>query len=116
MKRVISCLILCGLFLIPMNLFTLNAAPSKDTSVSIMAAAKKYTICVRDSNGAPIIGATIMVKGTNTGTSTDVNGNAILWAAEGKKIEISYIGYKTVVYLLSSSSTIIVIMEEDTEK
>ena len=116
MKRFISSLILFGLFLIPANLFTVNAAPVNDTSISTMAANKKYTISVRDVNGNPIIGASIVVKGTNVGTITDINGNAVLLATEGKKLEISYIGYKTVIYLLSSSSIIIVIMEEDTEE
>jgi len=49
-----------------------------------------------DEDGQPIIGATVMVKGTNTGSMTDEQGIFSLNAAIGKKLVITYIGMETV--------------------
>src|SRR5574344_1192848 len=43
-------------------------------------------------DGQPIIGASIKVVGTNTGTVTDVNGTFSLSVQEGAKLQVSYIG------------------------
>ncbi len=48
-------------------------------------------------NGEPLIGATILVLGTSTGTITDFEGNFILKKPEGKNIlEFSYTGYTSI--------------------
>ena len=47
-----------------------------------------------DSNGEPVIGANVMVKGTTNGCMTDIDGNFSLKDAKGTLV-ISYIGYKT---------------------
>ena len=51
---------------------------------------------VADPNGEAIIGASIQVKGTSTGTITDIDGNFNLPAEEGQLLTISYIGYQSV--------------------
>lgn len=43
-----------------------------------------------------LIGATVQVKNTTTGTATDVDGNFNIRAAEGALLEIKSIGYATV--------------------
>lgn len=43
-------------------------------------------------DGSPVIGASIKVAGTQTGTITDVDGNFSLAAPANAKLEISYIG------------------------
>ncbi|HMQ47875.1 MAG TPA: TonB-dependent receptor [Saprospiraceae bacterium] len=49
---------------------------------------------VKDDNGDPLIGATILVKGTNIGTVTDLDGNFILnGVSGGSTLVISYTGY-----------------------
>lgn len=51
---------------------------------------------VVDSNGEPIIGASIKVDGTTNGTVTDIDGNFTLTNVNGNgTIEISYIGFNT---------------------
>ena len=57
--------------------------------------AKKLTGTVVDAKGEPIIGATIKVKGSSTGTVTDIDGNFSVEAKPGVTIEISYVGFKT---------------------
>ncbi len=50
---------------------------------------------ITDKNGEPIIGATVMEKGTSNGTVTDLNGRYSLDVLEGSTLMISYIGYKS---------------------
>ena len=50
---------------------------------------------VTDSQGEPIVGATIKVKGTAGGTISDIDGNFTVKAPAGATIEISYVGFKT---------------------
>ena len=51
---------------------------------------------VTDSiSGDPLIGATIMVKGTTIGTITDLDGNFCINASVNQTLVISYIGYRT---------------------
>ncbi len=50
---------------------------------------------VVDENGDPVIGASVLVEGTKTGTVTDIDGNYSLSVPKGKKVVISYIGYET---------------------
>ncbi len=46
-------------------------------------------------DGEPIIGASVMVQGTSTGTVTDIDGNFSLVVPAGKKVVVSYIGMVT---------------------
>ncbi|WP_025003174.1 SusC/RagA family TonB-linked outer membrane protein [Prevotella dentasini] len=50
---------------------------------------------VLDPTGEPVIGATIMQKGTSNGTITDLDGHFSFKAPKGSIISISYIGYTT---------------------
>lgn len=50
---------------------------------------------VVDSNGEPLIGATVLVKGTTTGAATDIDGKFRLKAAPGQELQISYVGFQT---------------------
>ena len=65
--------------------------------VSITAFAQKanYSGVVVDGHGDPIIGASVVQKGTTTGTVTDLDGNFKVSADAGSTLVISYIGYKT---------------------
>ncbi len=55
--------------------------------------AKKIAGRVLDANGQPVIGATVVVKGTSTGTATDLDGNFTLTVpASSKELTVSYIG------------------------
>ena len=57
---------------------------------------RKITGKIVDVNGDPIIGATVSVRGSNTGTVSDIDGNFVLYVEAGTEIllDVSYIGYK----------------------
>ena len=70
----------------------LNVVALMFLSVSVWAQ-KKITGKVTDENGAPIAGASVIVKGSNVGTTTDANGNYTITAPNGaKSLVISYVG------------------------
>ena len=59
---------------------------------------KKFVVNgnVVDEYNEAVIGASVRVEGTNTGTVTDINGNFTLQnVKEGTNLRISYVGYKT---------------------
>lgn len=76
---------------------------------------KKIEGNVKDHSGAPVIGATVMVKGTTTGTITDFDGNFSIDAEEGALLEFSYIGYQSQQLKAKSGSLMSVVLSEDTE-
>ena len=63
------------------------------TGFTAVAQTGKVKGVVQDSNGDPLIGATVMVKGTNIGVSTDADGAFTINAAAGKTLVISYVGH-----------------------
>ena len=48
---------------------------------------------VTDANGEPIPGATIIVQGTNNGTTSDFDGNYTISVEQNQNLVISYLGY-----------------------
>ncbi|MBR1803522.1 MAG: SusC/RagA family TonB-linked outer membrane protein [Muribaculaceae bacterium] len=74
------------------------------TGFTAVAQNNKVTGVVRDANGEPLIGATVMVKGTNRGTATDTDGRYSIAAAPGSTLVISYIGSKPMEVKVSGSS------------
>lgn len=57
------------------------------------AEAGTVTGMVVDQEGEPLIGATVMVKGTTTGSATDVDGRFSIKAKAGDELVFSYVGY-----------------------
>ena len=64
------------------------------TLCTVMYAQQEITGTVTDAMG-PVIGATVMEKGTSNGTVTDFDGNFKLKVQAGKTLVFSYIGYKS---------------------
>ncbi len=75
--------------------------------------AKKITGTVVDAMG-PVIGASVVVKGTTNGVATDFDGNFSLDASPGQTLVISYIGYLSKeIKITSAQSKYNVTLEED---
>ncbi len=67
---------------------------------------------VLDSDGAPVIGAVVIVDGTSEGTGTDIDGRFTLNVKPGTSVTVSIMGYKDAKVSLTNGMTIR--MEEDT--
>lgn len=70
----------------------LSAKKTKTQSASDNAVSGRIT----DQNGAPLVGVSVLVKGTARGTTTDVSGRFGLRIAPGDVLVASYLGYENV--------------------
>lgn len=70
---------------------------------------------VTDKSGIPVIGANILVKGSNLGCITDIDGNYSLKVPAKSTIVVSYIGYTTQEVTLKGNHFQRIIMEEDSK-
>ncbi len=68
---------------------------------------------VTDPNGEPLIGATVLVKGTTKGTATDIDGNYTVNAKPGDILVVSYVGYVPSEVKVGASSEINVVLQEN---
>ena len=84
--------------------FAANAAVESALGVQSTQQAKKITGKVVDAAGEPIIGASVLVKGSGTGAVTDVNGQFSVDAAVGSTLEVSFIGYKSVTVKVTNAT------------
>jgi TonB-linked SusC/RagA family outer membrane protein len=71
---------------------------------------------VTDANDAPLPGVTVVVAGTNRGTTTDFDGNYSISAQEGDVLRFSYLGMKSQEITVGSDQTLDVVMQEDSEQ
>lgn len=83
-----------------------------DAVQDVQQATKKITGTVVDAQG-PIIGASIMEKGTSNGAITDFDGNFSLSVKPGATIVISYIGYETQEIKVGDQSTFNITLKDD---
>lgn len=70
---------------------------------------------VKDSNGEPVIGATVMEEGTKNGVVTDLDGNFTIGLSKSKSIVVSYIGMTTQTVNVAGKKTVEVILKEDAQ-
>ena len=69
---------------------------------------------VVDDKGEPVIGATVMVKGSTNGTITDFDGNFILNdVSSNASLIVSYVGYVTETISVNGKSSFKIVMKED---
>ena len=68
---------------------------------------------VKDPNGQPVLGVTVVVPGTTRGTTTDADGRYTIEAATGETLNFSYIGYKQQTLRVNGQTRIDVTLEED---
>ena len=91
------------------SLYAGNSTSPEPTAVQ---QTKKITGTVTDAMG-PVIGASVVIKGTSNGVATDFDGNFTLNASQGQTIVISYIGYITKEIKVGAQAHYDVTLEED---
>lgn len=84
-------------------------------ALSVNAQPRKVTGQILDESGQPIIGATIRLQDSPTGTITDIDGHFSLDVPEGKKVVVSYIGYIKQTFV-PKSNTLNIVLQEDNQK
>ena len=91
-KTVLLCLLATGMM--QQSAVALAGTPHEAGLTAVQQNDQKITGTVEDSSG-PLIGATVKVIGTTTGTVTDLDGNFSIKCKPGALLEISYVGYST---------------------
>lgn len=107
--------------LLTMVAFQVKAAGSPDPVSQHTATAKKKLTAppaeirgvVTDDKGATLNGVSVVVKGTNKGTSTNANGTFRIDASSGDVLEFSMLGYKKVSVTVGNSLNMTVTLESD---
>ncbi len=100
-KTILLRVLLCGVWLLTFSLLA-------------SAQNKQITGNVSDEKGSPIAGASVVAKGSRTGTTTGLDGNFTLSVSSSvKKIVISYVGYTSQDVDISSGAAIKVILQPD---
>lgn len=96
------------------------ASTEKDFGLSTPMSIAQQTLIVQgmvtDTNGEPIIGASVVEEGTTNGVITNVDGNFSIQVSIGKNLVISYIGYETqTVKVTKSGQQMKVVLKESAE-
>ena len=88
---------------------------AKTTQTDAAQQKRHITGVVKDIKGETIIGANIMIKGTGTGVSTNIDGEFSIEAAAGEELIVSFIGYLTQTIKIDSQKTLNIKLLEDTK-
>ncbi len=95
-----------GLFLMLMSIVTFGVLSQNIT----------VNGTVKDVSGESMIGVTVQIEGTSTGTITDIDGNFVIPNVPSNGVlVVSYVGMKTVTVEVNNRTSINVVMEDDTE-
>jgi hypothetical protein len=95
-----------------------NSVYAEGSSAIVQATQQQKTSVsgvIKDSTGEPVIGASVVEKGTTNGTITDLDGKYTLRVAPGATLVVSYIGYKAQEIKVAQRKQIDVTLAEDTE-
>lgn len=95
---------------------TLPVSSDANTDMTALQQNKRLTGTVKDAMGEPVIGASVVEKGTTNGVITDIDGNFTLEISSNAIIEVSYLGYITQELNAANQSILNVVMLEDTQK
>ena len=100
------------------SLLSYGLSAYAETPSGIQAVEQTKTIkgTIVDVSGDPVIGASVLVKGTSKGTVTDIDGNFMLSdISETATLQISYIGYQTMEVGVKGKNVINLTLQEDSE-
>lgn len=100
----------------PFSSFAYASNAKAASSIQIVEQTKKVNGTIIDETGEPLIGVSVLVKGTGVGTITDFDGRFSLDVPAGKNtLEISYIGYKNQTLPIGNNTQINIKMQPDTQ-
>lgn len=84
-----------------------------DETLTTQQAKMTVTGKVTDTKGESLIGVSILVKGTSSGTITNMDGNFSIQVAKGEVIEVSYVGYIVQDIRIADAKPLNIAMRED---
>ncbi|MCP9611678.1 SusC/RagA family TonB-linked outer membrane protein [Coprobacter tertius] len=106
-------------FISPATLLAHKAAVTAENSLAVNSQQNKREITgtVKDKQGEPMIGVSVVVNGTTNGTITDLDGNfKISVPATGAALKFTYIGYLPVTLAVDKAKSFDIVMEENAQQ
>lgn len=97
------------------GVFVPHAMADTNFKVSIVSQDGKVTGVVNDASGMPLIGVSVVVKGTTTGVVTDMDGKFSLGVSPNATLVFSYIGMQAKEINVAGKKTFNVVLKEDAE-
>src|SRR5690606_9573599 len=107
------CILLTLLFIFSIGTYTLFGNIKNDHFFESAAYQHRVKGKVTDSNGVPIPGATIKIKGTSTGTFTNEKGVFFITASPTDVLILTYIGFKSLEVHVGNSSELSLVLQQD---
>lgn len=111
-SKLLTAVALSALFLSSGNLLAAEAAAA-NPGVTEQMQSITVTGVVVDAKGEPVIGASVVEKGTANGMVTNIDGQFTLTVRGGAVLQISFVGYKT--QEVKAAKTLRIVLKEDTE-
>ena len=90
-------------------------AAGKLAVVEALQQVSRVTGVVTDSEGEPVIGASVIEGKSTNGTITDIDGNFSLNVSANSTLTISFVGYKTQTVSVNGKTALKVTLQEDTD-
>lgn len=81
--------------------------------IQVHAQTLKVSGIIQDSQGEPVIGATVLEIGTQNGIVSDMDGRFTLTTARNATLQISFVGYQT--QEVKAATNMLIVMKDDTE-
>lgn len=102
-----------SIMLFTMHLYA-DITPPRCYPYELQQSVRSISGQVTDEQGEPIIGVNVIIKGTSTGTITDINGHYTLQdVPSNSTLQFSYIGYTPQEVKVADQATIKVVLKED---
>ena len=83
---------------------------------ALSAARQRYAGRIVDAAGNPVVGASVVIRGSTTGVSSDIDGRFAIEAREGEVLSVSFVGYTPQTITLGAKTMLTLMLREDTSE
>ena len=83
---------------------------------ALSAARQQYAGRIVDAAGNPVVGASVVIRGSTTGVSSDIDGRFAIEAREGEVLSVSFVGYTPQTITLGAKTMLTLTLREDTSE
>lgn len=112
-SKFLTAVAISALFLSSGNAMAAEATSGNSMGVTEQLQTQTVSGLVVDASGEPVIGASVIEKGTTNGIVTDIDGKFTLSVKPGATLQISYVGYQT--QEVKANKTMKIVLKEDSE-
>lgn len=112
-SKLLTAVAITALFIGSGNAVAASTASGSAYEVTEQLQSQAISGVVTDTNGEPVIGASVSEKGTTNGTITDINGKFSLNVKPGAILKVTFVGYKP--HEVKATRTMKIILKEDSE-